>query len=112
MRAREWPPTWAAGPLATGTRERADCPAGDQAWTQRTRRPKRRLTWTNQRADRNVPATTPPIVTTVVSRRNTLVGSTAISTPRPTAVAAKIAAHSQVAPRKNRSRPACGEDGR
>ena len=41
--------------------------------------------WMNQRAERKVPATTPPMVMGVVSRRNTLADSMVISTARPTA---------------------------
>ena len=51
----------------------------------------------NQRADKKVPATTPPMVTAVLSRRNTWTDSMAISTARATVDRADIPAHSQVA---------------
>src|SRR6516225_11521717 len=71
----------------------------------RTRRPERRSTRMNHSADRKVPVTTPPMVTAVVSRRNTLTGSMARPTARYTAETANIPAHSQVAPWKNRCSP-------
>lgn len=51
------------------------------------------------------------MVTTVVNKRKTEAGSTASTIARPMAVAAKIPAHSQVTPRKKRSRPGCAADG-
>ena len=68
-------------------------------------RPERRSIRMNQRADSKVPATTPPMVTTVVSRRNTWTDSMTISTARPTADTANIPAHGHVAPWKNLSSP-------
>src|SRR5690242_13520353 len=79
--------------------------SSDQAWAKRTRRPERRSTRTNQTADRNEPATTPPIVTAVVSSRKTLTVSVYISTARPTVVTKKMPAHSHVAPWKKRCSP-------
>lgn len=55
----------------------------------------------NHRADRKAPATTPPMVTAVVGKRNTVTSSMA----RPAADTANIPAYSRVAPEKNRCSP-------
>src|SRR2546421_3211405 len=79
--------------------------AGRQTWLKRMRRPERRSTRMNHRADKMVPATTPPVVTAVVSRRNTVAGSMATPAASPAADTANIPAHNQVAPWKDRSSP-------